>query len=689
MNQSDNPTSQPKHDLKQRLEKASTRTRSHRFYAIFGSLILLTLGAAYFVAGSGLQVNILPEEAQTEFVIDVRTGVGFVFDDRVIALPGDVEISVASPGFKKGILRTEIVSGGNVIDVVLERLPDILNITVAPNLLDVVIQVDGVKVAEGFQIEYELEEGNYVVSIGHPLFQPFETELTIQGGGNEIELDVTLSPATQPIEIRTEPEGAQVSIDGDFVGISPFSTDVLQGRREIKVSLAGFVEETRLVNTSLGEIPRLPTIQLSRNPGMLSIGSVPVGASVLVDNQFRGTTPITFGVTPNQAHAILLSHPGYEAVTRNVSLEAGTRETLTFDMSEVRGLVEITSAPAADVFVGGTPIGVTPIEIELRAVEQEITITKQGYQPFTQDIAPDPLIRKSITVNLITNMDALIASAPKVLRSSNDQAFVLIGPGEIKMGAPRSEPGQRANEVIRKVNITRYFYVSAKEVTANQYAKFQRTDGLGKNIELSDKPVTNVTWSDAARYANWVSNNDGLRPVYFMSGNTFEGFDIDANGYRLPTEAEWVWISRYEAGQARKTLIFPWGHSMPIPPDSGNFADESSVDETESFIPKYRDGMPRLAPVGAYASNQIGILDLGGNVSEWIHDFYELGSPGPVRSELNRLGPSSGNQHVIRGSSWRSSTLTELRLSYREAGKEPRDDVGFRLVRWLGGRNGE
>ena len=689
MNQSDNPTSQPKHDLKQRLEQASTRTRSHRFYAIFGSLILLTLGAAYFVAGSGLQVKILPEEAQTEFVIDVRTGVGFVFDDRVIALPGDVEISVASPGFKKGILRTEIVSGGNVIDVVLERLPDILNITVAPNLPDIVIQVDSVKVAEGFQIEYELEEGNYVVSIGHPLFQPFETELTILGGGNEIELDVTLSPATQPIEIRTEPEGAQVSIDGDFVGISPLSTNVPQGRREIKVSVAGFVVETRLVNVSLSEIPRLPTIQMSRNPGMLSIGSVPVGASVLVDNQFRGTTPITLGVTPNQAHTIFLSHPGYETVTRNVSLEAGTRETLTFDMSEVRGLVEITSAPAADVFVGGTPIGITPIEIELRAVEQEITITKQGYQPFTQDIVPDPLIRKSITVNLITNMDALIASAPKVLRSSNDQDFVLIGPGEIEMGAPRSEPGQRANEVLRKVNITRYFYVSAKEVAANQYAKFQRTDGLGKNIELSDEPVTNVTWSDAARYANWVSNNDGLRPVYFMSGNTFEGFDIDANGYRLPTEAEWVWISRYEAGQARKTLRFPWGHSMPIPPESGNFADESSVDETECFIPKYRDGMPRLAPVGSYSLNQIGIFDLGGNVSEWIHDFYELASPGPVRSELDRLGPSSGNQHVIRGSSWRSSTLTELRLSYREAGKEPRDDVGFRLVRWLGGRNGE
>ena len=559
MSESANPTSESTPDLRQRLEQASARTKSHLFFALFGSLVFLSLAAAYFVVGSGLQVNVIPEEAQAGSVIDLTTGVGFVFGNRVIAFPGEVQILVTSPGFKKSTLRTETVSGGNIIDVVLERLPDILNLTITPNLPDAVIQIDGGQIAEGFQIEHELEVGSYSLSVGHPLFQAYETELTIHGGGNEIELDVTLFPTTQPIDIRTEPAGARVSIDGNFVGVSPLSIPVLKGRREIRVSLDGFVEETRFVNVSLTETPELPTIHLSKNPGMLSIDSVPLGASVLVDGQFRGNTPITLGVSPDKNHTIRLSHPGYESVTRMVSLQADAKESLALNLPEVRGLVEITSSPEANVFVHGRPIGTTPIQIGLLTVEQEITITKQGYQPFTQVIVPDPLIRKSVVANLITSMDALIASAPTVLLSSNGQEFVLVGPGRIEMGAPRSEPGQRANEVLRKVEITRHFYVSTTEVTANQYAKFQRTDGLGKNIGLSDEPVTSVTWADAARYANWLSTGDGLRPVYFISGNTLDGFDIDANGYRLPTEAEWVWISRYEADQSRKTAKISLG----------------------------------------------------------------------------------------------------------------------------------
>jgi formylglycine-generating enzyme required for sulfatase activity len=689
MNQPDNPPPQPNSDLKQRLEQANARSNSRRITVVLASLVLLALGTGYFFFGSGVQVNVLPEEAQIDSVIELKKGMGFVFGNRVIALPGEVQVSVVAPGFKLSLVQTEAVSGGNVLDVVLERLPDLLKLAIAPDLSDVATFIDGIKVADGSSLEHQLSEGTYALSISHVLFKPYETELRILGGGNDVKLDVTLSPATQPLEIVTQPAGAQVFIDGSLVGTSPLSTAVLQGRREIKVTLDGFVDESRYVSVSLSEIPQLPTIKLSRNPGVLRVTSNPIGVSVLMDDEFRGNTPVSLRTTPDRRHSVRLSYPGYETVTRTLSLASGARESLSIVMPELTGKVEIESSPNADVFVNGSRVGITPIKLDLRAVKQEIMIAKQGYQPFVRTVVPDPLIRKSVATQLITNMDALIASAPNFIQSSNGHKFVLIKPGQIEMGAPRSEPGQRANEVPRKVNITRYFYVSTKEVTSNQFAIFQRTDSLGKNVELSDKPVANITWLDAARYANWVSTNDGLRPVYLMPGDGISGVDIDANGYRLPTESEWVWVSRYEAGRARRPLKFPWGQDMPVPADSGNFADESSVDETESFIPKYQDGMPRLAPVGSYAPNQMGIFDLGGNVSEWIHDLYELAALGPMRPEVDRLGARSGNQHVIRGASWRSSSLTELRLSYREAGSEPRDDVGLRLARWLGGRNGE
>ena len=71
-------------------------------------------------------------------------------------------------------------------------------------------------------------------------------------------------------------------------------------------------------------------------------------------------------------------------------------------------------------------------------------------------------------------------------------------------------------------------------------------------------------------------------------------------------------------------------------------------------------------------------------MAEWVHDFY--GAAGAVggASETDPLGPQAGQFHTIRGSSWAHGSITELRLSFRDFGEEPRDDVGFRIARYLG-----
>ena len=71
---------------------------------------------------------------------------------------------------------------------------------------------------------------------------------------------------------------------------------------------------------------------------------------------------------------------------------------------------------------------------------------------------------------------------------------------------------------------------------------------------------------------------------------------------------------------------------------------------------------------------------MGGNVAEWVHDYYDAAPS--TTAALDPLGPPTGAQHVIKGSSWADGTITELRLAFRDFGADPRDDVGFRLARY-------
>ena len=95
----------------------------------------------------------------------------------------------------------------------------------------------------------------------------------------------------------------------------------------------------------------------------------------------------------------------------------------------------------------------------------------------------------------------------------------------------------------------------------------------------------------------------------------------------------------------------------------------------------YDDGFVSTAPGGTYPANALGLYDGGGNVAEWVNDFYTVPTPGITTPIINPLGPERGTNYVIRGSGWKHSGITELRMSYRDYGIEPRADLGFRIAR--------
>jgi formylglycine-generating enzyme required for sulfatase activity len=238
------------------------------------------------------------------------------------------------------------------------------------------------------------------------------------------------------------------------------------------------------------------------------------------------------------------------------------------------------------------------------------------------------------------------------------------------MGGARSESGQRANEFIRQIELKRPFYVASHELTQRQFY------GRGSNL-----PLVNIAWDKVAIYCNKLSQKEGFSPFYKTQNGSVIGFHTDSDGYRLISEAEWEFLAR--AHKRSRQTIFPWGNDAVAPPKSGNLAGEKAKSASKSYIAGYQDGFSASAPPKSFPADQSGLYDIVGNVSEWTNDSYSFEPPSSGNIETDPLGHYKSGAHVIKGSNFNSASRTELRSAFREGGDAPRNDVGFRLARYL------
>jgi len=160
----------------------------------------------------------------------------------------------------------------------------------------------------------------------------------------------------------------------------------------------------------------------------------------------------------------------------------------------------------------------------------------------------------------------------------------------------------------------------------------------------------------------------------------------DANGYRLLTEVEWAWLARNKDGGL---LTYPWGSTAQIGSGKpiGNFADKQAADFLAFTLDGYDDGYRGPSPVGRFPANHKGLFDMGGNVSEWVNDWYTVKGNSVLANDgalKDPLGPKVSEFHVVRGASWAKGHLPQLRLAYRDFGAKGKHDVGFRIARYAG-----
>ena len=179
-------------------------------------------------------------------------------------------------------------------------------------------------------------------------------------------------------------------------------------------------------------------------------------------------------------------------------------------------------------------------------------------------------------------------------KQANDD-FVLINGGTFQMGSPTNEPEREADEVQHNVTVDS-FYMSKTELPQKQYQSVMGnnpSENKGENL-----PVENITWYDAVQYCNELSKKEGLTPCYTISGNTVT-WNKSANGYRLPTEAEWEYAAR-----ANTTTPFSFGNNVKDENANCYNAYGYNNDASGSWVNGY---LEHTVAVNSYAANAYGL----------------------------------------------------------------------------------
>jgi len=289
---------------------------------------------------------------------------------------------------------------------------------------------------------------------------------------------------------------------------------------------------------------------------------------------------------------------------------------------------------------------------------------------------------------IITSQAHVRVTASETPAATNGMALIPAGP--FVMGNCMNASEGYSDELPVHTVMVSAFYMDKHEVTSQQWFEVRNwalangytfdNPGSGKG---ATHPAQEVNWYDCVKWCNARSQKEGLTPCYYTSAVQTQIYRIDwidlssdcvnwsANGYRLPTEAEWEKAARGGASGHR----FPWSQCDTITFTNANYwsywsggvpyysydkATQSGYNSTFAT-----GGTPYTSPVGYFAANGYGLYDMAGNVWEWCWDWYDGGwYRSGSETQTDTSGPSSGSYRLVRGGSW---TATRTTAAWRPA----------------------
>jgi formylglycine-generating enzyme required for sulfatase activity len=608
------------------------------------------------------------------------------FGDHLLLRPGSHRVAANLAGYYPLDTQIEVSKASDQsIELKLLKLPGLVTLTTEPEARARVL-LDGMPFGETPLTDAEITPGLHRIELSADRYLSQTLELDVRGASERQSLVAKLTPNWAPVTLATQPPGATVLVDGVEAGVTPLEMQLTAGERNLEVRLQGHNAWSDRILVSAGMPVVLPDVRLAQADGRVEIVSTPAEANVSIDGEFRGRTPLNIRLTPGRSHQLTLTKPGYETSSRDLSVAADSGRKLTIELMPQYGEIEVASNPAgAEVWVDGERRAATPATLTLTGVNHDIEVRRAGFATVLQKVTPRPGFPQRLEFEL-TALDQNSGSgyAP-TLKTRIGQELKLIPSGSFTMGSSRREQGRRSNEVLRPVRLTKAFYLGVREVTNAELRAFKPDFSSGEfngnTLNDDGQPAVNVSPAQIMQFLNWLSIQDGLQPVYEEQQGEWVAVRPLRSGYRLPTEAEWEWAARFAGRDAG--LVYPWGAELPPPDRSGNYGDISAREILPTTLVTYNDGYLVSAPSGSYEPNPVGVRGLGDNVSEWVQDFYAIDTAETTTVADDPLGPADGRFRVVRGASWRSATVPDLRVAARNYSGEPRDDLGFRIARNL------
>lgn len=334
---------------------------------------------------------------------------------------------------------------------------------------------------------------------------------------------------------------------------------------------------------------------------------------------------------------------------------------------------------------------------------------------YTEDLGDSNTWETVTNLSLVSSPSLWVDTTSPALRQRYYRALVItnipmvrIPAGSFVMGDAFGGEISPGEIPVHSVHVSE-FYIDQHLVTKALWDRVRLfNDGNGYGFENQGKargenhPVHTIDWFDAVKWCNARSEMDGLTPCYYANSGLTAVYRVSkiapyvnwtANGYRLPTEAEWEKAARGGVSGSR----YPWGNT--ITHQNANYLSLASYDvygdvsPTRGYHPNFKDGTsPYTSPVGYFAPNGYGLYDMAGNTWHWCWDWFGIYSATPQTDPRGPAGPNAAAERILRGGSWRSHIHHGIRCAARyqskpdyqvvdEALAGSDDGFGFRCVR--------